>query len=163
MGEIVRIGTPEQFEAPAHPLRQRLLFVLGREPATTSGLAVALMAAKESIGHHLKVLRAAGLVRVVETGQVRGGTEQHYQRTFRRTAFAAPEAEHTSAMFGAVAEEVVQDPTAMVTLRHLRLTPDAAGELGQALRALIADAAGAGGAGGDESVHGVLVTVYRQS
>ncbi|MEV0677425.1 winged helix-turn-helix domain-containing protein [Actinosynnema sp. NPDC050436] len=159
MDETVDIGTPEQFKALAHPLRQRLLFALGREPATTSGLAVALKAAKGSIGHHLKVLREAGLVRVVETRQVRGGTEQYYQRTARRLSFAAPGAEHTNAMFGAVAEEAGQDPTALVALRHVRLTPAAAEELGRALQDLV-DRTPDAGAG--EPVHGVLVAVYRQ-
>ncbi len=44
-----------------HPLRQRLLFLLG-EPATISQLASRLDLAKGSIAHHLKVLRDAGAV-----------------------------------------------------------------------------------------------------
>ena len=106
MEEILEIRSPEQYKALAHPLRQRLLFALGHAPATTSQLAVALDAQKGNVGHHLKVLREAGLVRVARTRQVRGGTEQYYQRTFRRMSVPGPAAEHAEAMFGAVAEEL---------------------------------------------------------
>ena len=160
MDEILEVGSPEQYKALAHPLRQRLLFALGRAPATTSQLAVSLGAQKGNIGHHLKVLREAGLVRLAETRRVRGGTEQYYQRTFRRLSVPGPAAEHTEAMFGAVAEELRQAPREPVlVLRHLRLTAAGARELGETLRRLVDQAEDAGGG---EAVHGVLVALYRQ-
>jgi DNA-binding transcriptional ArsR family regulator len=159
--ETLEIGSPEQYKALAHPLRQRLLFALGRAPATTSQLAVSLAAQKGSVGHHLKVLREAGLVRVTETRQVRGGTEQYYQRTARRMSIPGPAAEHTEAMFGAVADELRRAPEEpMLALRHLRLTAAAAEQLGEALRRLVDEAEDASD---DEAVHGVLVALYRQS
>jgi DNA-binding transcriptional ArsR family regulator len=159
--EILEIGSPEQYKALAHPLRQRLLFALGRAPATTSQLAVSLGAQKGNVGHHLKVLREAGLVRITEARRVRGGTEQYYQRTFRRISVPGPSAEHTGALLGAVAEELRRAPEEPVlALRHLRLTADGARELGETLRRLVDQA---GDAGGDEAVHGVLVALYRQS
>ena len=161
MEEILEIRSPEQYKALAHPLRQRLLFALGHAPATTSQLAVALDAQKGNVGHHLKVLREAGLVRVARTRQVRGGTEQYYQRTFRRMSVPGPAAEHAEAMFGAVAEELrraAEEP--VLVLRHLRLTEDGARELGETLRRLVHQAQDAGG---DEAVHGVLVALYRQA
>ncbi|PSL57705.1 helix-turn-helix protein [Saccharothrix carnea] len=161
MDEILEVGSPEQYKALAHPLRQRLLFALGREPATTSQLAVALGAQKGNVGHHLKVLREAGLVRVTRTRRVRGGTEQYYERTFRRLSVPGPAAGHTGALFGAVAEELRRAPGEPVLVsRHLRLTEAAARKLGETLRQLVDEAEDAGG---DEAVHGVLVALYRQS
>ncbi|NUT96305.1 MAG: winged helix-turn-helix transcriptional regulator [Saccharothrix sp.] len=156
----MEIGTPEQFKALSHPLRQRLLFALGREPATTSQLAVSLGAQKGNIGHHLKVLREAGLVRVVETRQVRGGTEQYYQRAAKRMSYSSSPAEHTQAIFGAVAEEVARAAEQpLVVLRHLRLTEEVAARMAKALQDIVDEAEDAGEG---EAVHGVMVALYRQ-
>ncbi|CAL9511844.1 hypothetical protein SUDANB95_03625 [Actinosynnema sp. ALI-1.44] len=160
MDDWLEIGSPEQFKALSHPLRQRLLFALGREPATISQLAVSLDARKGNVGHHLKVLREAGLVRVVETRKVRGGTEQYYQRAAKRMSYTGSPAEHTQAIFGAVAEEVsraAEQP--LVVLRHLRLTPEVAARMAEALREVVD---GAREAGEGEAVHGVLVALYRR-
>ena len=88
--EVLTITSAEQYRALGHPLRHRLLFALGQHPATISQLAVALDSHKGNIAHHLKVLREAGLVAVTETRQVRGGTEQYYQRTARRLRLSRP-------------------------------------------------------------------------
>ncbi|MEE4545501.1 winged helix-turn-helix domain-containing protein [Streptomyces sp. V4-01] len=154
-----QIGSPEQFAALAHPLRQRLLFALGRRPATISGLASQLGVAKGSVSHHLKVLRAAGLVYVAETRQVRGGTEQRYQRTARRMVVADPEAAGTAAMFGAFAQELDRSPEgSAVRLRHLHLGPDKARRLRELLVELVDEAEEDED---DQPVLGVLVALYR--
>src|ERR1700733_2448782 len=49
---------------------------------------------KGNIAHHLKVFREAGLVTPAGTRQVRGGTEQYYQRAARILHFAG---EHSAA------------------------------------------------------------------
>lgn len=159
--DVQEIGSPEQFAALAHPLRQRLLFALGRRPATISGLAVHLGVAKGSVAHHLKVLREAGLVHVAESRQVRGGTEQRYQRTARRMLVADPEAAGTAAMFGAFAQELDRSPEGTaVRLRHLHLGPDKARRLSELLVQLVDEAEEDGE---DEPVLGVLVAVYQQA
>lgn len=161
MDDWLEIDSPGQLKALSHPLRQRMLFALGREPATTSQLAVSLGERKGNIGHHLKVLHEAGLVRVVETRQVRGGTEQYYQRTARRMSYTSSPPEHTQAMFGAVAEEIghaAEEP--LVVLRHLRLTPEVAARMAQALQKIVDEAEDAGEG---EAVHGVLVALYRRT
>ncbi|MET1074347.1 MAG: winged helix-turn-helix domain-containing protein [Umezawaea sp.] len=163
MDDSLEIGSPEQFKALSHPLRQRLLFALGREPATTSQLAVSLGERKGNVGHHLKVLREGGLVRVVETRQVRGGTEQYYQRAARRMTYPSSPPEHTQAMFGAVAEEVVRAAAVeqpLVVLRHLRVSPEVAARMADALQGIVDEAEDAGEG---EPVHGVLVTLYRRA
>lgn len=159
--DVLEIGTPEQFAALSHPLRQRLLFALGHRPATTSRLAAQLDAKKGNVAHHLKVLREAGLVHVAETRQVRGGTEQYFQRTARRMIVAEPRAAGTAAMFAAVAQELDRSPAeSHLTLRHLRLSPEKARELGESLAELVDEAEENVE---DQPVHGVLVALYRQT
>ncbi|WP_329121612.1 ArsR/SmtB family transcription factor [Streptomyces sp. NBC_01465] len=159
--DVQEIGAPEQFAALAHPLRQRLLFTLGQRPATISQLATQLDTRKGNVAHHLKVLREAGLVHVAETRQVRGGTEQYYQRTARRMTVAEPQPAGTAAMLAAVAQELSHSPAEiLLTLRHLRLTPAKARQLGEVLERLI-DEVEEGAE--DQPVHGVLVTLYQQS
>ncbi|GAA0442209.1 ArsR/SmtB family transcription factor [Streptomyces stramineus] len=158
--DILEISAPEQFAALAHPLRQRLLFALGHRPATISRLAAQLDAKKGNVAHHVKVLREAGLVHVAESRQVRGGTEQYYQRTARRMVVAEPQAAGTAAMLAAVAQELDLSPAKThLTLRHLRLSPAKARELGETLAQLVDEAEENGD---DQPVHGVLVALYQQ-
>ncbi|MFI6085735.1 ArsR/SmtB family transcription factor [Streptomyces sp. NPDC051217] len=159
--DVLEIGAPEQFAALAHPLRQRLLFALGHQPATIRQLAARLDAKKGNVAHHLKVLREAGLVHVAETRQVRGGTEQYYQRTARRMVVAEPQAAGTAAMLAAVAQELDRSPAEThLTLRHLRLSSAKARELGEALAKLVDETEGNAQ---DQPVHGVLVALYQQA
>jgi DNA-binding transcriptional ArsR family regulator len=143
------------------PLRQRLLFALGQHPATISQLAVTLAAHKGNVAHHLKMLRAADMVHIVETRQVRGGTEQYYQRSAHRLKLAGNPQAPTAAMLGAAAEEIAAaDDEPLLTLRHLRLTADQA----EQLRATLADLVGnVTDAGDDEPRYGMLVGLYRQA
>ncbi|MGA5192697.1 ArsR/SmtB family transcription factor [Streptomyces exfoliatus] len=159
--DVLEIGTPEQFAALSHPLRQRLLFSLGHRPATTSQLAAQLDAKKGNLAHHLKVLREAGLVHVAETRQVRGGTEQYYQRTARHMVVAEPQAAGTAAMLAAVAQELDRSPAEThLTLRHLHLSPAKARELGETLARLVDEAEENAE---DQPLHGVLVALYQQA
>ncbi|WP_405861282.1 winged helix-turn-helix domain-containing protein [Streptomyces sp. NBC_00090] len=159
--DVLEIGAPEQFAALAHPLRQRLLFTLGHRPATISRLAAQLDAKKGNVAHHVKVLREAGLVHVAETRQVRGGTEQYYQRTARHMVVAEPQAAGTAAMLAAVAQELDRSPAEThLTLRHLRLSPAKARELGEALARLVDEAEEHAE---DQPVHGVLVALYQHA
>ncbi|WP_225837703.1 winged helix-turn-helix domain-containing protein [Streptomyces sp. NK08204] len=157
--DVLEISAPEQFAALAHQLRQRLLFVLTHQPATTSQLAVRLGVAKGSVAHHLKVLREAGLVQVTETRQVRGGTEQYYRRAVRRLRVTEPQAAGTEALLGAVAQELDRSPgDPLLSLRHLRLSPERARRLRDTLAELVDEAEEDVG---DEPVHGVLVVMYE--
>src|SRR5689334_5391191 len=159
--DVQEVGSPQQFAALAHPLRQRILFALGHRPATISGLAVQLDVRKGNVAHHLKVLREAGLVHIAETRQVRGGTEQYYQRTARRMVVAEPQAAGTAAMLAAVAQELDRSPVeTYLTLRHLHLSPAKARELGETLAGLVDEAEG--DAHG-QPLHGVLVALYQQA
>ncbi|GAA2143401.1 hypothetical protein GCM10009760_29730 [Kitasatospora kazusensis] len=158
--DVQQIGSPEQYAALAHPLRQRLLFALGYQQATIRQLAAQLGASKGTVAHHLKVLREAGMVRIAETRQVRGGTEQYFRRTARRMAVADPQAAGTAAMLGAVAQELDRSHAeTCLTLRHLRLDPAKADRLAELLAQLV-DEAEDGSEG--QPVYGVLVAMYEQ-
>jgi DNA-binding transcriptional ArsR family regulator len=154
----MEVTSAAQHKALSHPFRQRLLFALGREPATVSGLAVRLDAQKGNVGHHLKVLRDAGMVRVARTRQVRGGTEVYWERVARRMDLPGNEPGPTAPLLGAVAEEIAAAPEdPLLTLRHVRLTADQARELARAAERLVADAPD----GTDAPTYGLLVGLYR--
>ena len=156
--ETLEATSPAQLKALAHPLRQRLLYALGGEPATMAQLAASFGERKGNIGHHLKVLDAAGMVRIVETRPVRGGTEHYYQRTTRRVHVGGPPAASTTAMLQAVADELTATPDEpLLILRHVRLSPAQAERLAAALTAIVEEAT-------DEPAtkpYGLLVGLYE--
>jgi predicted ArsR family transcriptional regulator len=159
--EPVHTTTPEQLGALAHPMRNRLLFVLGDGAATVSQLTNRLRTNKGNVAHHLAVLERVGLVRVSHTRQVRGGTERYFTRTVTRLR-STPEHrndEHTAALLQAVADEITASPTdALLHLRRVRLTRVAAVALAQHLDDLVS---GLPEASPDEPTYGVLVGLFR--
>lgn len=160
MADRLEVSTAAQFKALGHPLRHRLLFALGQEPATISQLATALGTAKGNVAHHLGVLRDAGMVRVVETRQVRGGTEQYYQRAAKLFDFTG-EGERANAPVAlqAVAADLQSaSGQPMLHLRNIRLTEAQAEELQTRLSELVHDLQDAGPG---EARYGVVVSVYR--
>ena len=163
MAEIadhLEVSSAAQFKALGHPLRHRLLFALGQEPATISQLAVALGTAKGNVAHHLGVLRDAGMVHVAETRQVRGGTEQYYRRSARRFDFVGEgaRANNTVALQAVAAELETADADPVLSLRNIRLTAAQAEELATTLERMVGDL---DDAGPGESRYGVIVSVYR--
>lgn len=78
------LSRPDQLHAVADATRGRILGRLLQEPASVQELARALGVAKGTMGHHVRVLEAAGLIRVVETRRVRGVVEKRYARVARQ-------------------------------------------------------------------------------
>ncbi|MFC6006195.1 ArsR/SmtB family transcription factor [Angustibacter luteus] len=155
------VTTPAQHAALGHPLRQRLLLALGQGPSTISRLAGQLQVGKGSVAHHLRVLREAGLVVAAERRQVRGGTEQYYQRTTRRLVSADPQPSHTAAVLNAVATDIAASPVeTTLQLRQVRLSAKQAHRLTELLTRLVDKVEEADT---DEPVHGVLVAVYQKA
>jgi DNA-binding transcriptional ArsR family regulator len=154
------VSTAAHFKALGHPTRQRLLFELDR-PATISQLAATLGTHKGNVAHHLKVLSTAGLVGITSTRQVRGGTEQYYQRVARIVRLSGPEAAATlPATFGAIAAEIAAAaPDPFLALRHLRLTGTQVEHITAALNELLHDTAEADDA---EPRYGLLLGLYQQ-
>lgn len=155
----MEISSPAQFKAMGHPLRQRLLFLLG-EPATISQLASRLGIAKGSIGYHLKVLRDADMVEISQSRQVRGGTELYYRRSAARLDIASKAAAPTAALLEGFGQELVAaQGEPLLVLRHVRLTSEQAVKLRDTLYEL---AMNIDTAGEPAARHGLLVGMYEE-
>ncbi len=129
--EALRLSAA-QFKALGHPLRHRVVNVLRQRPATLSQLTSALQSSKGTMGYHLRVLRETGLVRVAETRQVRGGTEEYLDLVSRSFDLHDIEEGGTESLFRAAMAEMLPAPSGRenhAVLRHLWLTPEEADEL----------------------------------
>ncbi len=148
LDEYVEASTPAQLKAIGHRTRATILDLVLERAATTTELAEALGQPKGTVGHHLKVLEAAGLVRVVATRQVRALTAKYYGRTGRTIVIKGDYlgAEYRFPMLSEAMEEateamdagVVGDDDALptFTLRHVRLSEAAAAAFAERLHAL---------------------------
>jgi DNA-binding transcriptional ArsR family regulator len=125
------LSTPEQFRALGHPLRHRMVVALRQRPATLAQLAAALGSTRGTVGYHLGVLREAGLVRLAGTRRVRGGTEQYFEPVGDGMV-VGPDAEPgvgARVMISTALAELLPGEPSATRLRHLRITPERAGEL----------------------------------
>src|SRR5258708_13783624 len=77
------INTVQQFKAISDPVRSRILGIIQNQPATARQIADRLGASPGAIGHHLHVLEAAGLARIVARRITRGIVANYYTRTAR--------------------------------------------------------------------------------
>jgi DNA-binding transcriptional ArsR family regulator len=81
--DVLVVREPEQLKALADDLRSRIVVLLREHARSTTELAEKLGLPKSTVGHHVKVLEKAGLIRVVRTRKVRALTERYYGRTAR--------------------------------------------------------------------------------
>jgi len=77
------VSDPAQHRAMADPFRTQLIQLLRDRARSTQEISGELSIPKGTVGHHLKVLESAGLIRVVRTRKVRAVTEKFYGRTAR--------------------------------------------------------------------------------
>ena len=77
------VAEPAQLRAMADPFRIQLIQLLRDRARSTQEISEELSIPKGTVGHHLKVLESAGLIRVVRTRKVRALTEKFYGRTAR--------------------------------------------------------------------------------
>ncbi|MGN9837061.1 ArsR/SmtB family transcription factor [Nonomuraea sp. H19] len=160
--EPLVLHTSAQFRALGHPLRHRMVNVLRQRPATMSELTAALGSTKGTIGYHVRVLREAGLVRLTDTRQVRGGTEQCF--ALARKAFTLDEHAGVGAEFllrAALAEMLSSRPgnAEHTALQHLWLTPDEARALAARLASFVHEKHAAVDSGAEP--YGLLLSLYR--
>lgn len=87
--ETLVVDQPDQLRALADDVRSAVIALLRERAYSTQQLARELGIPKGTVGHHLKVLEAAGLIHVVRTRQVRAVTEKFYGRTARLFLFHA--------------------------------------------------------------------------
>ena len=81
--DTLLVADPAQLRAMADPFRTGLIQLLRDRARSTQEISEELGVPKGTVGHHLKVLEAAGLIRVVRTRKVRAMTEKFYGRTAR--------------------------------------------------------------------------------
>ena len=147
LNDRMALTDPSQVKALSHPLRNTILALLHERAATVTELAVALDRPKSTVAHHVKVLNAAGLVRVVRTRKVRAIEERFFGRTARMFYVALEQAPEGDQMprdfndFEVAARESVEayhDGKLWGFIRHARITEDQASEVlgadGQARR-----------------------------
>ena len=96
------VSEPEQLRALADELRTHVVSLLRERAYSTQQLSAKLGIPKGTVGHHLKVLEQAGLIRVVRTRKVRAVTEKFYGRTARLFLFQAEDPADARALAGAV-------------------------------------------------------------
>jgi DNA-binding transcriptional ArsR family regulator len=170
LDEYVEASTPTQLKAIGHRTRATILDMVLERAATTTELARALGQPKGTVGHHLKVLEAAGLVRVVATRQVRALTAKYYGRTgrtivikgdflgagYRFPMLSKALGEATEAMDASVVGD--EDALPTFTLRHARLSEAAASAFAERLHALAVEFSELP-RGGDR-VYGLIAGIY---
>ena len=88
MDDHLSITRPDQLHALGDATRWRILGLLLEGPASVQELSRALGRSKGTIAHHVRVLDAAGLIRVAETQRVRGVVEKRYARVARQHRLA---------------------------------------------------------------------------
>ena len=81
--DVLVVHEPHQLRALADDLRARIVLLIRERAASITELAEALSLPKGTVGHHVKVLEKAGLIRVVRTRKVRALTEKYYGRVAR--------------------------------------------------------------------------------
>jgi len=81
--DTLLVEEPAQLRAMADPFRTQLIQLLRDRARSTQEISEELGVPKGTVGHHLKVLESAGLIRVVRTRKVRAVTEKFYGRTAR--------------------------------------------------------------------------------
>lgn len=148
LDDTLEITEPAQYRALFEATREQIITLLLERAATTAELAVALDKPKGTVGHHLKALEEAGLVRVVRTKRVRAIEAKYYGRTARTFLFhkryqqmySEPGQRPHSLLAEAAAElESVPDDLvdeSMSTVRYARIPHERASEWRERVTAL---------------------------
>ncbi len=165
LAETLELTEPAQYRALFEATRQEIVSVLLERAATTSELAEVLHKPKGTVGHHLKVLADAGLVRVVRTKRVRALEAKYYGRTARAFLF------HTVGEAVGVPQRVLSTAAAEVAavpadtplpmignIRYARVPADRAQEWARRLERLLVEFAREPRAG--DTTYGLVVGIY---
>jgi|SRR5215213_829920 len=167
LADELTVTTPTQLRAVADPLRAAILDLLLERAATVTDLATAVGRPKGTVAHHVNVLVAAGLLRVVSTRRVRAVEERSYGRTarlFRVGALAQPAARRAALAINGLATAAAEAVAAHEAddlrcgLRHARLPPERAAEFWERVVALLHEFAELPRAG--DTVYGFAVGLY---
>jgi len=145
--DVLVVSDREGLRALANDLRVRIVAELRDRARSITELAQELGLPKGTVGHHVKVLENAGLVRVVRTRKVRALTERYYGRTARLFIVKGEEYPDEVRDFVAGglrrAAEELRPPTegeeSTSAYVHARLTPEDARRFTRRLEKLLDD------------------------
>jgi DNA-binding transcriptional ArsR family regulator len=131
--------TPEQLKALGDPLRLRICDLVLERAMSVAEIAVRVDRPPGSVAHHVNVLVAAGLLRVVRTRRVRAVEERFYGRV-ARTIVLPPTPGELPFIRDVLAEidheRRARDRKGFVTFRHARIAPERVDEFAHRLAAL---------------------------
>ena len=99
------LDSPQRLKALANDTRARILTILEDGPASAKQLSALLEMSHGKVGHHVKVLRDAALIEVVEERQVRALTERFYGLTYDRLSIADSASDRLRFIFSQAARE----------------------------------------------------------
>jgi DNA-binding transcriptional ArsR family regulator len=168
--DVLVVRQPEQLKALGDDLRSKIVILLRDRAFSTTELAARLGLPKGTVGHHVKVLEKAGLVRVVRTRQVRAMTEKLYGRSARLFLFRSTETDAedvwnvAATSLRRAAEEMLPigiDAQTTFGVVRARLSDTDARRLVRRLEKLIEDFRAADGPDGEE--YGLAAAFYRRA
>ena len=113
--DILVVRAPAQLKALADDLRSRIVILLRERARSTTELAEKLGLPKGTVGHHIKVLEGAGLIRVVRTRRVRAVTEKYYGRTARLFLYESSDAANADDVRNIVAASIFLNSSSFAT------------------------------------------------
>ena len=159
------VSERRQLKALADDVRTAIIALLRERARSTQQLALELGMPKGTVGHHLKVLEKAGLIRVVRTRQVRAVTEKFYGRTARLFLFETEDPADARALGGAAlrraAAEIERSPdTVRFGFPKARLAKDDVVRLERRLKRITEDFLAAETA--DGKPYALAVALYEQ-
>ena len=145
LADLLEVTSPAQLRAMTDPLRVLILALLLERAATVSELASAAGRPKSTVAHHVQVLVAAGMLRVVRTRRVRAIEERFYGRTARTfevgalegaAAATPPLCNNDLTVAAAESAPAYEADRLASTLRYARIPPERAREFWQRIEAL---------------------------
>ena len=166
------ITTAQQFKAISDPMRSRILGIIQNQPATAKQIADRLGATPGAIGHHLHVLEAAGLAKVIARRLVRGIVANYYTRTARIFTYDFPDeiaggGAGSLEIMSKARDELVEaligvesDPCQTISFPHVRLSPERAQAYFERIEALVEDLLHEP-SDPNGQVYGVFVTMFK--
>jgi DNA-binding transcriptional ArsR family regulator len=148
------VSRPEQLRALGATPRVAIIRLLREGARSISELSKDLKMPKGTVGHHVKVLEEAGLVRVVQTRRVRALTEKYYGRVARLFLYQAEEAPDAVPPLGAAAlreaaDEVERARRPGFALVRARLAPTDVARFERRVKRLVDDFQGSDAAEGE--------------
>jgi DNA-binding transcriptional ArsR family regulator len=145
--DVLVVREPQRQRALAHELRAKIIALLRERARSINELARELDIPKGTVGHHVKVLEDAELIRVVRTRKIRAVTEKFYGRTARLFVIKGEEDPLLSSSLAAISLREAADEIATAwdaeestqSLLHVRLSEEDARRFRRRLNKLVED------------------------